>query len=155
MIKTHRWRGVSLVMALTMVIGFALPALGDNERPFRGYADEEVISRVQDDVDGTTHVIATGEGQATHLGHFTRLGRVVIDSEGNAEGTVVFTAANGDELHADIEGVPTGVPGTLAGTYTFTGGTGRFSDASGVVPFVGITSDFIHIAVVFEGTIQY
>jgi hypothetical protein len=69
---------------------------------------------------------------------------------------VVFTAANGDQLFAEIEGVPTGSPTTVGGTYTFTGGTGRFSDASGMAEFTGvIASDGIHITVAFEGTMQY
>ena len=97
----------------------------------------------------------TGAGQATHLGSFTRLASVVIRLvDGRTEGTVVFTAANGDQLFADFEGTPTS-PTTVVGTYTFTGGTGRFSDASGVAEFVGVTSDGIHIAIAFEGTIQY
>ena len=141
-------------MALTAIVGLALPALGDDERPFRGHADEMIID-AKPVADGLL-VTATGAGQATHLGRFTRLGRVVVHEDGSAEGTVVFTAANGDQLFMGIEGVPTNSPTTIGGTYTFTGGTGRCSDASGGAGFVGvIASDGIHITVAFEGTIQY
>lgn len=40
MLKTHCWRTTSLVMALTAILGFALPALGDDWRTFRGHAEE-------------------------------------------------------------------------------------------------------------------
>ena len=155
MLNSHSWRTASLVIALTAIVGLALPALGDDARPLKGHADEVIISAEQ--VGNELLVTAPGEGQATHLGRFTRLGKVVINLvDGSVKGTVVFTAANGDQLFAEIEGVPTGSPTTVAGTYTFTGGTGRFSDASGMAEFTGvIASDGIHITVEFEGTIQY
>ena len=43
MFKTHSWRTASLVMALTAVVGLALPALGDDWRPFKGHVDEMLI----------------------------------------------------------------------------------------------------------------
>ena len=156
MLKIYRWRLVSLVMVLTAIVGLALPALGDDERPFRGHADEMIID-VKPVADGLL-VTATGAGQATHLGRFTRLGMVVIHADGSVEGTVVFTAANGDQLFIEAKGVPANpaTPNIIGGTYTFTGGTGRFSDASGGAEFAGvIASDGIHITVAFEGTIQY
>ena len=156
MLNSHSWRTASLVIALTAIVGLALPALGDG-RPLRGHADEVIISAEQ--VGDELLVTATGEGQATHWGQFTRLAHVVINLvDGSVKGTVVFTAANGDQLFAEIEGVPTGSPTTVAGTYTFTGGTGRFSDASGTADFVGVITinQFgLHFAVEFAGTIQY
>ena len=69
--------------------------------------------------------------------------------------TVVFTAANGDQLFMDVIGLPT-TTASISGTYTFTGGTGRFGNASGGADFVGVIApDGIHITVAFEGTIQY
>ena len=128
--------GSQLVMALTVIVGLALPARGDDGRPFRGHA-EEVIIDVTPVADGFL-VTASGGGEATHLGRFTRLGRVVVHGDGSAEGTVVFTAANGDQLFMEVVGVPTNSPTTIGGTYTFTGGTGRFSDASGTANFAGV-----------------
>ena len=105
MLKIYRWRLASLVMALTAIVGLALPALGDDERPFGGHADEMIIDG-QPVADGLL-VTATGAGQATHLGRFTRLGMVVIHgADGSVEGTVVFTAANGDQLFIEAKGVP-------------------------------------------------
>lgn len=152
MTKTHSWRTASLVMALTVIVGLALPAFGDDWRPFRGKADEVVI--IATPVGNEIQVTATGVGRATHLGRFTRLGSVIIHADGSIEGAAVFTAANGDQLYVEIEGSPIS-PTTLRGTYTFTGGSGRFSTASGEVDFEGVTPDGMHIAVDFDGFIQY
>jgi hypothetical protein len=73
MFKTYSWRTASLVVALTAIIGLALPALGGEGRPFRGHYAHEGA--------------APGSGQATHLGRFTQEGMVVVDVDGSAEGT--------------------------------------------------------------------
>lgn len=104
---------------------------------------------------------AVGTGQATHLCRFTRRSWVNVHEDGGPEGVTELTAANGDTLCAQVEGKPptVGPAGlTVRGTYTFIGGTGRFSDVSGGAYFVGvITSDdsSTHIAVDFGGIIQY
>jgi hypothetical protein len=151
--KTIGTIGMVLVMALPAIGGLPRPALGDELRPLRGHVDEVIIDATP--VPEGLQVTATGEGQATHLGRFTRLGMVVVHPDGSAEGTIMFTAANGDQLFGDIVGLPT-TTASISGTYTFTGGTGRFRNASGGADFVGlIAPDGIHITVAFEGTIQY
>src|SRR5580765_2309017 len=152
--KTIGTIGLTLMMALPAIGGLPLPALADEMRPFRGHVDE-VIIEVTPNPEGLL-VTAIGEGQATHLGRFTRLGKVVLHPEaGSAEGTVVFTAANGDQRFMDVIGLPT-TTASISGTYTFTGGTGRFGNASGGADFAGVSApDGIHITVAFEGTIQY
>jgi len=87
------------------------------------------------------YVELEGLGNVTHLGKTNLwVGQVWGGIFPNVEGaaTVVFTAANGDELHADLYayntiGLDDGVPvsGTVWGSGTFTGGTGRFSNATG------------------------
>ena len=68
---------------------------------------------------------------------------------------MVFTAANGDQLFMDVIGLPT-TTASISGTYAFTGGTGRFRNASGGADFVGVIArDGIDFTVAFEGTIQY
>jgi hypothetical protein len=163
MLKTHSWRTASLVMALATIVGLALPALGDDWRTFRGHVDEMLTGAppVDDDCLNSCEVTAVGAGRATHLGRFTRLSCVVVHEDGSPEGITELTAANGDTLCAEVKGEPpilgpTGL--TVGGTYTFTGGTDRFSDASGGAYVVGvITSDAsgTHIAVDFGGIIQY
>jgi len=161
MLKTHSWRTASLVMALIAIVGFALPALGDDWRPFIGHVDETLTGAetVDNDCPMSCQVTASGTGYATYLGRFTRLSCVVVAEDGSAAGITEFTAANGDTLCAEFKGGPPDQDNTVRGTYTFTGGTGRFSDASGGAYLVGvITPDDagnIHIAVEFGGIIQY
>jgi len=159
---THSWRPASLAMALTAMVGLAPPAFGNDWRPFSGHVVEILTGAppVADACLASCQVTAVGAGQATHLGHFTRLSCVVVHADGSAEGTTEFTAANGDKLCAEVNGgapilLPTGL--TVSGTYTFTGGTGRFSDVSGGTYFVGVITPgaSVQIAVDFGGIIQY
>lgn len=86
--------------------------------------------------------VVTGPCWISHLGLTTSYLRQVIDFSTltAVSEEVTFTAANGDVLRATsiTMGTPTG-PTTfsLAGTFTFIGGTGRFAHASGSAPFVG------------------
>ncbi len=110
--------------------------------PFMGkFAQEQTL------LEGTFPVIYVeleGEGTVTHLGK-TKLwvgqnwdfSDFSKPGEGAAE--VIFTAANGDELYADlyaynateVDENMNPVYATVWGSGNFTGGTGRFSDATG------------------------
>src|SRR5262245_42275145 len=65
-------------------------------------------------------LIIEATGTATHLGNFTRTEFVFIDGF-NISGTVVFKAANGDQLCVAFTGAFTSAT-TAEGTYTFVGG---------------------------------
>jgi hypothetical protein len=152
MLRTRTCQAASLVMMMiTTSLALALPASAGAQVPFKGQADA-VITSAQPAPDGTHLTIAT-TGQATVLGRFTRDESLVVQADGTFEGTLVETAANGDQLFANVEGAFIS-PTTGVGTYTFTGGTGRFKNASGGADFVGVTSDGIHIALTFNGTIS-
>jgi hypothetical protein len=127
------------------------PRISGRSGPFKGHADS-VVTGVEATPDGLRLTVAA-TGQATHLGRFTRDESVVVHADATFEGTLFFTAANGDQLFADVEGAFISAT-TALGTYTFTGGTGRFKNASWGTGFVGVTSDGIHIAVKFAGTIS-
>ena len=81
----------------------------------------------------------TGEGEATHLGHFTWADVEFADFAAIPGGvsvvaTFTMTAADGDELYGEFTSVGYFAdPQTLViqGEYEFTGGSGRFADASG------------------------
>jgi hypothetical protein len=96
MLKTHSWRTASLVMALTLLVGLALPALGDDWLPSRGYADETLTGAapVDDDCLKLYQVTTVGAGQATYLGRFTRLACGVPQPDGSVKGTIEYTAGN-------------------------------------------------------------
>jgi hypothetical protein len=72
-----------------------------------------------------------GQGQATHLGHFTVTGDVAVDvATGKPQGTWTLTAANGDMLFLAMGGH--GIDATHGfGAFTVVGGTGRFEGATG------------------------
>ncbi len=92
-------------------------------------------------------------GTATHLGLFTGEQQLFLNPDGSFTGSIVFTAANGDELWADFSGEYTSP--MVDGSLTFTGGTGRFEDATGTVDFEGYTPDGVHITTAFDGWIRY
>jgi hypothetical protein len=81
-------------------------------------------------------------GRASHLGKFT--------AAFNAQGVLVITAANGDQLLAQPSGppTPTSTPGVLHIEGTFAGGTGRFAGATGAfshdITFVSADGDIVY-----------
>ena len=148
------FRPAALAVAALTVLGLALSASADPSVPFGGQANV-VITDVQPVSLGRLRLTASATGQATHLGRFTRTETVVLNlANGTFAGTLVFTAANGDQLYADVAGGFTS-PTTAVGTYTFTGGTGRFQNASGGAAFAAVTADGIHFAITFEGAISF
>ena len=138
----------AFVLAGATTLG-AAPASAGSGRPFKGSATGLIVGSPEP---GTLLIEATGN--ATHLGKFTRSETVTIGAGGAISGTLVFVAANGDELNVEFTGQFTSA-NDVAGTYTFTGGTGRFDDATGTARFTGSTPDFVHVSVSFEGTISY
>ena len=134
-----RW--LALVVALCAVlVAVPQPASAKGLVPFRATMVETIISL---EMCGPMLrcPTATGIGQATHLGRTTSSGGVVVDlAHPDAAGcfpeirTTVFTAANGDQIMITATGKscstgPTTV--TTVDSYVVTGGTGRFSGASG------------------------
>ncbi len=75
------------------------------------------------------------------------------------DGTFIWTAANGDELHGTYGGYLEVVSATLTeihGTFTIDGGTGRFQHATGGGPASGTQSLVDGSAVlVLDGSISY
>jgi hypothetical protein len=152
MLKTRISRTASpVVMVFSIILALALPALAGDQVPFKGHADDMATGSYSD-AEGI-HFTGVATGHATQLGRFSRVGSAVVHPDGTSENTLNWTAANGDQLFSTVvNGIltPTGV----TGTYVFTGGTGRFENASGQADFVGVTSDLIHYAVEFSGTIS-
>lgn len=93
--------------------------------------------------DGAGHVIGatpTGSGTATHLGQWTVAGNVSYTPDSNgvlhSSGSATLTAANGDKLQIQIDGILDPVAGVDQGNFHIVGGTGRFEGATGDANFV-------------------
>ena len=146
-------RAVPLLVALG-IVGLAVPVGAGESVPFRGGADETVIG-VAPAGSGLLQLTVTFTGEATLLGRYTGTEQVIFDpAAGTISGTRVFVAANGDRLYADVQGAFTS-PTNVEGTITITGGTGRFSHASGEADFELFSADQIHLALRFDGAIEF
>jgi hypothetical protein len=123
------------INALVLMLA-VLPLLGSRpaeavERPFHLNGAGTVIEG---------NIQATG--RATHLGLWTEAGTLTFTPDPNdpnrvlASGSATFTAANGDELNGVITEASLDLTtGIGNGVFIFTGGTGRFAEASGSVNF--------------------
>ena len=140
-------------IALT-ILGLCLTASAAPPVPFRGRGlggyRRRRLAAGQSSADRVCH----WPGHAS--GPLPRTETLIVNlSDGTFTGTLEFTAANGDQLNADVEGHFTSPTGESAeGTYLFTGGTGRFQNASGQAAFE-VTPDGMNFDVTFNGTIQY
>jgi hypothetical protein len=142
----------NLLLAAVMLALAAQPAWAGNQVPFKGRAEGAIASAVPGPTGVVITVLATGN--ATQLGQFSREETVLLDpGTGTITGHIVFTAANGDQLRCIFAGGFTS-PTTAAGTYTFTGGTGRFAHASGAAAFTASTADGTNFSVQFEGALS-
>ena len=143
-------RILTLLLAAAMLSAY--PAWAGDQVPFQGKAEGAItgVSPVPAGIILTVHA----NGNATHLGQFSREEVLLLNPlAGTIAGTIVFTAANGDQLSGTVAGGFVS-PTTATGTYTFTGGTGRFANASGRADFVVSTLDGINFSVEFEGTLS-
>lgn len=80
--------------------------------------------------------ITDARGTASHLGVTTMHSEHCVNEANEFTGSMVLTAANGDEVHATYSGKATapaqiGDEIHVTGTAVFAGGTGRFVHASG------------------------
>jgi hypothetical protein len=108
-------------------------------------------------VSGTDFV---GTGHATHLGRYSEEGSVVFSPTDDpavlhVDGSIVYTAANGDELHAIVTGELNGLTGVISAMLSYVGGTGRFADASGSASLAGQSGPMGAISVSASGTIDF
>ena len=124
-----------LVLTLTLLVGSL--AVTATERPFSLNGTGIAVPIL----DGNGNVVGaepTGSGNATHLGMFTNTGQVSFTPDASnptilhPAGGGVFTAANGDRLNfVIISGALDLTTGIGTGDFAFTGGTGRFANATG------------------------
>ena len=124
-----------LVLTFTLLV--ASLAVTATERPFSLTGNGIAIPII----DGNGNIVGaepTGSGNATHLGLFTNTGKVSFTPDAtnptilHPSGGGVFTAANGDKLNfVIVTGALDLTTGIGTGDFDFTGGTGRFANATG------------------------
>src|SRR5215212_9430473 len=103
-----------LLAALTVVLAPHCVRASDSV-PFKGSAEGAIVSAAPDPAGLVVRVLA--DGNATHLGRFSREEVLLLNpGTGTVAGTIVFTAANGDQLFGLVAGQFTS-PTTIAGTY--------------------------------------
>jgi hypothetical protein len=152
---------LSSVVCLVLAAGLS-PAAAKPPRPFHGR-----VTAVWDNIfDGLFAPPANfeGGGPVTHMGNTTQTGTLYLeplDENGlfPGYGSVTIVAANGDAVSFDYEGELNGVTGEGIGTFTFTGGTGRFAGATGQGTFDALIDLSMHanqpMTVTLDGTISY
>lgn len=126
---------VALMLMPCVVAGFSGTALAGDQVPFRGRLEGSYTITVIPPI-GT--IVGSGIGMGTHLGRFTYEFPHTVNFGSLppfiGTGTSSFTAANGDKIHATVTGQGRPIaPGFIlvVETCVITGGTGRFTNASG------------------------
>jgi hypothetical protein len=149
---SRSYRIGSVMAVFIAILGSAPTASADeNSVPISGQLNATITSATP--VPGGVHVTAAGAGIAAHLGQFTSLENAIVYPNGTDLAMVILTAANGDQLFWTDMGTRTS-PTTIVGTITFTGGTGRFQNASGTATFQALTGGG-RVSITFAGTIRY
>ena len=109
------------------------------ERPF-ALNGSGVVTLITDESGHLIAALPTGSGNATHLGQWTVTGKVNYTPDQNgvlhSSGEATLTAANGDKLIFQVDGILDPVAGVDQGFFHFAGGTGRFEGASGDLNFL-------------------
>lgn len=153
--------GIAGLVLLLVTVMASTAAAGPNgtDRPFKGQAVGEATFLLENPLGCPTEPVGFGITTATDAyGTASHLGRMSLHSDhcplldgSISEGTMVFVAANGDELHANYTGEATPIPPNIgdaivAITYLSIdpdASTGRFAGATGEA--------VLHAEIVFEG----
>ena len=142
------FKKTTLVYALVALMSVAFVQTTIASVPFKGNGLGQITG-------GVPNVSLTGiaSGIATHLGKYTRTENLVFGEGGTFTGDVTFLSADGETLTATTAGAFTSET-TAVGTYTFTGGTGRFEGTTGEALFAVQLLPAGQFTVEFNGTID-
>lgn len=133
--KHYLSRFGSSLMALSLMAASSLTALA-GARPFH-LVEHGQLQVTPHDASGTVlDVYADGVGTATHLGAITveRTATLTATSTPGVfdfNGQATLTAASGEKLNSTITGTFNAAIGHADLIYQWTGGTGRFENATG------------------------
>lgn len=133
--KRYLFKFGTHVMALALIGAMSLTVLAA-PRPFHLVEHGQITATPRDASGSVLDVVATGAGTATHLGAFTveRTATLTATSTPGIfdfKGEAILTAATGEKLTTEIDGTFNAVTGHADLAYEWTGGTGRFENATG------------------------
>lgn len=134
--KNQRFIAIlGLILGALLLTATAAAGSSDMKRPFDERLTGTITAVVEDGCGANTlQITFGGTGNVTHLGRVTwsstHCTYLLEGRFGDAD--LRIKAANGDQLFATYEGVPTG-PTTFEDHMIVLGGTGRFEGASGQV----------------------
>ena len=133
--KHYLSRFGSSLMALSLVAAISLTALA-GARPFHLVEHGQLQVTPRDNSGAVLDVVASGVGTATHLGTITvqRTATLTATSTPGVfdfNGEATLTAASGEQLNSTITGTFNAAIGHADLIYQWTGGTGRFENATG------------------------
>ena len=126
----------ALMVTLFLLLG-TIPASAV-ERPFALHG-AGVATLITDESGNLIGATPTGSGTATHLGQWTVAGTVKYTPDNGvlrSSGEATLTAANGDKLQVQIDGILDPIAAVDQGVFRFVGGTGRFEGVSGNANFL-------------------
>ena len=141
-VRRRHFPSLALLLATVTLLAFVPPSVrAGGEVPFHANFITQFESVVEYPF---LHVTTNGRGKATYMGTTTAFteDQLVSLIDGSGSATYTLTAANGDTLVLALvvqAGGTINVEGGVlfSGSYTITGGTGRFNGATGSGVFGG------------------
>ena len=138
---------VRLLFAALVMLGVLGHGAVKASVPFKGTLDVSITG-------AGASITTAGSGNASHMGTVATAEELFINPDGSFTGTITFTAANGDQVACTLSGQFVSAT-AAAGEYVISGGTGRFSDASGGASFNVSMTSASTFRVNFHGDISY
>ena len=161
--RTLSLRSFATVLAAVALLCVATPAVAgnvDKPLPFHGEFTTPAGPPPEPTIACETGIPSAGEGtgHASHLGAFTFRAEWCMNLPVTEVGFTTVVAANGDELYntwtSEAEFAPDGSM-HFTNYFTFTGGTGRFENATGHVVATGVAYPDGSSTASWEGTLAY
>jgi hypothetical protein len=154
-----------IILVMSMICLVNSTVIAGQARPFQGRIEGQFVGTPTNNPI-IYNSVANANGNAAHVGRFTKVTSDIFNiATGEVVGTFTITAANGDLLSGQYSGYV--IPET-ATTFswilnaTFTGGTGRFANATGEFVFEAQGQYFFAsgnlygtYVETFDGTISY
>lgn len=152
MIRTVKRTTLALVAFAALVL--PMQALAGAQVPYRGSDSGTFVLGTHSCPAGFIPLDINGTGRATHVGRYAYHAEECFDGVSAFFGTFTITAANGDTLTATYSGTAALDLSGYDETATITGGTGRFTAATGQLDVSGLITGPDTYSQVMSGTMS-